>query len=116
MIKPAALARSDDADDGLAAERTELAWSRSALSLLACGAATAKGIPRITDGHPVTGAVLLALGGVVWLAGVPLARRRGAATRMGVRPAARHRDLAPVAYGTVLVGVAALVIAAFFPG
>ncbi len=103
-------------DPGLAAERTQLAWSRSAMSLLACGAATAKGIPRVTDGHPVTGVVLLLLGGLVWLAGVPLARQRAAAARLGGRPVARHRDLAPVAYGTAVVGVAALIIAAFFPG
>jgi uncharacterized membrane protein YidH (DUF202 family) len=105
-----------DPDDGLAAERTELAWSRSALSLLACGAATAKGIPSVTDGHPQTGAVLLLLGGLVWLAGVPLARARAAATQRGARPTARMRDLAPVAVGTVVVGIAAIVIAAFFPG
>ena len=104
-----------DPDDGLAAERTELAWSRSALSLLACGAATAKGIPSVTDGHPVTGLVLLLLGGVVWLAGVPLARARAEATRRGGRPRAAMRDLAPVACGTAVVGLAAMVIAAFFP-
>ncbi len=103
-------------DAGLAAERTELAWSRSALSLLACGAAAAKGIPKVTNGHPVTGVVLLALGGIVWLAGVPLARVRATASAVGARPVARWRDLAPVAFGTAVVGVAALVIAAFFPG
>ena len=101
---------------GLAAERTQLAWSRSALSLLACGAATLKGIPQVTDGHPLTGAVLLLLGGVVWLAGVPLARQRARATALGERPVARRRDLAPVAVGTVIVGIASMVIAAFFPG
>jgi uncharacterized membrane protein YidH (DUF202 family) len=107
---------TSDVDDGKAAERTELAWSRSALSLLACGAATAKGIPKVTDGHPVTGVVLLLLGGVVWLTGVPLARARAAATHRSGRPIARLRDLAPVAYGTAVVGVAAMVIAVFFPG
>lgn len=105
-----------DFDDGRAAERTELAWSRSALSLLACGAATAKGIPNVTSGHPVTGIVLLALGGLVWLSGVPLARARAGATRRGARPTATIRDLAPVAYGTAVVGIAAIFIAAFFPG
>lgn len=105
-----------DVDDGRAAERTELAWSRSALSLLACGAATAKGIPTVTNGHPVTGVVLLLLGSLVWLASVPLAKRRAAATQLGQPRSARMRDLAPVAYGTAFVGLAAIVIAAFFPG
>ena len=107
---------SVDFDDGRAAERTELAWSRSALSLLACGAATAKGIPKVTNGHPVTGLVLLLLGGVVWLTGVPLARARAAATQRGGRPRAQMRDLAPVAFGTAVVGIAAIVIGVFFPG
>ena len=105
-----------DLDDGRAAERTELAWSRSALSLLACGAATAKGIPTVTDGHPITGLVLLLLGGVVWLSGVPLARERANATQRGGRPRAQMRDLAPVAFGTAVVGIAAMVIGVFFPG
>jgi uncharacterized membrane protein YidH (DUF202 family) len=105
---------SDRGDVGLAAERTQLAWSRSALSLLACGAAVIKGVPKVTDGHPVTGVVLLGLGGIVWLASVPLSSaRRGAPRARGV---ARGRDLALVACGSALVGIAALVIAAFFPG
>ena len=102
-------------DAGLAAERTELAWSRSALSLLGCGAAAVHGIPNVTNGHPVTGAVLLGLGGLVWLAGVPLARQRAAAGVNTSRRAARYAELAPVAFGTALVGIAALVLAAFFP-
>ena len=74
-------------DSGLASERTELAWSRSALALLACGAATVKGVPNVTNGHPVTGAVLLALGGLVWLSGLPLARRRKGRDGQARRPA-----------------------------
>ena len=101
-------------DSGLASERTELAWSRSALALLACGAATVKGVPNVTNGHPVTGAVLLALGGLVWLSGLPLARRRKGRDGQARRPA-MFRDLAPVAYGSALVGVAAFLVAALFP-
>jgi uncharacterized membrane protein YidH (DUF202 family) len=101
-------------DPGLASERTELAWSRSALSLLACGAATLKGVPHVTNGHPLTGAALLVLGGLVWLSGLPLARRRRGRDGRARRPA-MFRDLAPVACGSALVGVAAFVIAALFP-
>ncbi len=101
-------------DPGLASERTELAWSRSALAMLACGAATVKGVPHVTNGHPVTGATLLALGGLVWLSGLPLAhRRKGRHGR--ARRAATFHDLAPVAFGSALVGAAAFVIAALFP-
>jgi putative membrane protein len=102
-------------DAGLAAERTELAWNRSALSLVACGAVVARGLPEITGigSRPGPGLVLLGCGVVVWLSGVPLVRRRARAGRQGRRPPARSLDLAPIAYGTALVGVAGFVLAAF---
>ena len=59
---------------------------------------------------------LLVLGGFVWLSGVPYARLRAQASRAGRRPTARGRELGIMAVGTTLVGVAALVIALFFPG
>ncbi|HEX9260733.1 MAG TPA: DUF202 domain-containing protein [Acidimicrobiales bacterium] len=104
-------------DAGLAAERTELAWSRSVLALFACGAAVAKGLPKVTgrEGRPGIGVAVLALGAVVWLAGLPLERRRARIGRTGPRPVAGSRELAPLAAGTVLVGVAMLVIELFFP-
>lgn len=99
---------------GLAAERTHLAWGRSAMALLACGAAVFKGIPQVTgSGRPLLGLVMLALGGGVWATSIPLARRR--ARRGERRQPVTARELAPVAYGTAIVGGAALVIAAFFP-
>lgn len=106
-------------DPGLAAERTELAWGRSALSLFACGAAVARGGLSGSGGdRPVVGAVLLALGALVWLTGLPLARQRAraAAGLSGARRPARQRELAPVAYGTAVVGLAALVVAAVAVG
>ncbi|MEO7398191.1 MAG: DUF202 domain-containing protein [Ilumatobacteraceae bacterium] len=102
-------------DPGLAAERTELAWGRSALSLFACGAVVAKGGLLRMDGaeRPIVGAVLLFLGAVVWLAGLPLARQRAMAASgiAGARRPARERELAPVAIGTAIVGLAALFVA-----
>jgi uncharacterized membrane protein YidH (DUF202 family) len=105
-------------DAGLAAERTELAWGRSAVALLACGAAVIKGLPKVTGniGRPVVGAIVLLLGALIWASGVPYARARARATRLGRRPTIRSRELALIAAGTATVGVAALVIGAFFPG
>lgn len=108
-------------DPGLAAERTELAWGRSALSLFACGAAVAKGgVPHVDDGtaRPVVGGVLLLLGAIVWLAGLPLARQRSraAAGIGGARRPARQRELAPVAIGTAVVGLAGFVLVAVTVG
>ena len=108
---------SYERDAGLAAERTELAWGRSALALFACGAAVVKGLHSVTGNRdrPAVGVALLVLGGLVWLSGLPYARVRAAASRGGRRPTARARELAIMALGTALVGVAAFVIAAFFP-
>ena len=97
----------------MAAERTELAWGRSALALFACGAALAKGIPRTAaaDGHPLLGAVVLVGGGLIWLAGLPLARRRSGRRPGERRVRARTTDLLPLAVGTALIGLAGVVIA-----
>ena len=104
-------------DDGLSAERTELAWGRSTLALFACAAAIAKGLPKITDtpAHPIAGALLVLLGGVVWLCGLPYARARAVASRTGERHRVTAKELAPLAFGTAAVGVAGLVIDLVLP-
>lgn len=110
-------AESYEREPGLAAERTELAWDRSALSLFACGAAIVRGLPGVTGGsaRPAAGVAVLVLGGLVWAAGLPYARIRSHATRQGRRAVARRRELAPMAAATTIVGVAAFLIAAFLP-
>ena len=104
-------------DAGLAAERTELAWGRSTLALMACGAAIAKGLPVLTGGtgHPLAGALILGFGGLVWLAGVPYARARARASHTGTRHRATALELAPLAFGTAAVGIAGLAVALFLP-
>ena len=105
----------DGRDPGLAAERTDLAWNRSGLALLACGAVVARGM---TVGEPVpgrtaAGVVILVLGGTVWALGWWQAQRR---SRPGsARRIAGPGDLLPVALGTAAVGIAAFVLGLFFP-
>ena len=111
--KPTPPPKRIDRDPGLAAERTDLAWGRSTLSLLACGAAVAKGVPSVTgDGRPGAGLAMLALGGAVWLAGLPFARLR--ARNGAQRAVARAGELAPLAFGPAVVGVAAFMIGLLF--
>jgi uncharacterized membrane protein YidH (DUF202 family) len=101
---------------GLAGERTDLAWNRSGLALLGCGIAVAKGLkfPIDEPAHAVIGATILVLGVFTWFMGQWEARKR---RRNGHdREVATFSDLAPVAYGTAAVGVAAFVLALFFPG
>ena len=103
----------DSRDPSFAAERTDLAWNRSGLALIACGAAVLRGIgrPPLHSGAPVVGALVLALGGFTWALGAWRARR----ARASGSARARASDLLSVSIGVAVVGVAAFVVGAFFP-
>jgi uncharacterized membrane protein YidH (DUF202 family) len=109
--------RREEDDEALAAERTELAWGRSSLALLVCGVAVARGFSEATGGDtkPVAGVVLLILGGLAWAIGLPYARARAIGDERGDRHVATAQELFPLALGTSLVGLAALVIELFLP-
>ena len=101
----------------MAAERTDLAWSRSGVALLACGVVVLKGLPSVVGdtSRPVAGLLILGLGALTWGMGHWNARQRR--TVMGTdRAVARWRDMAPTAFGTAGVGLAALFLAVFRPG
>jgi uncharacterized membrane protein YidH (DUF202 family) len=85
----------EDADPGLARERTALAWTRSSLAFAAVGIALLKA-------RPAAGLPILALGLVVWLLG-RLTRAPGGAH-------GRSRRALLVMAGISLLAVAALVI------
>lgn len=108
----------DEEEDGLAAERTELAWGRSSLSLMVCGVAVARGISKSADPstRPLIGGVVLVLGALAWGVGLPYARTRAIAGRTGERHMVTPKELAPIALGTAVVGVGALFIALLLPG
>lgn len=99
-------------DEGLAAERTDLAWSRSGLSLGVCGLIVLRGLPSVT-GHPsrpIVGFVILVLGVATWGLGYWSAHQRRPSVDRP-RPVATRRDLAPAAYGTAAVGTIGLALA-----
>lgn len=98
-------------DAGMAAERTDLAWSRSGLALGGCGVVVLKGLPAVTGtgSQPLVGAVILVLGGVTWGLGRWSAHRRRP-RRGQPRQVATWSDLAPASYGTAAVGVAGLLL------
>jgi len=103
-------------DPGMAAERTDLAWSRSGLSLGACGLIVLRGLPSVTGSpsRPAIGLVILVLGAATWALGYWSAhQRRPSASRP--RPVAIWRDLAPAAYGTAVVGTVGLAVALLNP-
>ena len=100
-------------EPGLAAERTDLAWNRSGLSLLVCGAVIVRGLGRAPypPAHVVVGVCVLLLGGLTWFLGAWYTRQRR--TRSAQRTTTA--DLAPVAVGVAFVGVAAFVLSAVSP-
>jgi uncharacterized membrane protein YidH (DUF202 family) len=67
----------DEGDPGLARERTDLAWTRSAIAFLALGVS-------ILKFRPAVGIPVLAIAGVIWLLGrgARIAGRRVAARRV----------------------------------
>jgi len=107
---------ADAGDDqevaGLSGERTDLAWSRSGLGVLACLAAIVKRIlPQLStlDARAIV-MVALVIGGVAWAFGLFWARMVAATTLAG-RRVADTRTLRIVSIGTAALGVAATVIA-----
>jgi putative membrane protein len=99
----------------LADERTDLAWNRSGLALIACGLVVMRGftLAGLPPAQVAVGAVILVLGALTYaLAGWHAQRRlRGEGT---ARPA-KTADLLPVAIGIAIVGLAAFVLGALFP-
>jgi uncharacterized membrane protein YidH (DUF202 family) len=85
----------EDTDPGLARERTELAWTRTAISFAALGAA-------ILKGHPIEGLPILALSALIWKLG-RVARAHGDDRE-------RSRQLLAIAVAVTAVSLAALVI------
>lgn len=104
---------ADARDPGSDAERTDLAWNRSGLALLGCGAAVLRGIGRqpLTSGNLAVGLC------IVGLAGVTLVLETWTARRFRTRGprATTTADLFPISLGVSFVGIAAFVLAILAP-
>jgi uncharacterized membrane protein YidH (DUF202 family) len=99
----------------LADERTDLAWNRSGLALIACGLVIMRGLTlqHFARTDVAVGAVILGLGMLSYLVAGWQARRRLAPGR-ATQPATAS-DLVPVALSVTAIGVAAFVLGLLFP-
>lgn len=106
----------DEETPGLAGERTDLAWSRSGLAVLAAVAAIGRRVLQPIDepAAELIVVVLLAGGGVAWALAVAHARVVAATTLAG-RAHADAGKLRFVALGTTAFALAALVLALLPP-
>jgi uncharacterized membrane protein YidH (DUF202 family) len=104
---------AESRDPGLAAERTDLAWNRSGLSLVACAAVVIRGMsrPPLRTGNVAVGAAILSFGAFTWMLGAWHMHHARARGPRRTTPA----DLLPISLGAATVGVAAFVVAAVFP-
>jgi uncharacterized membrane protein YidH (DUF202 family) len=94
-------------DPGLARERTQLAWSRTAISFAAVGAAI------LHAGEVVAGAVVIALSAAIWSVGMMTTHERAEAER--AHGLTQRRTVQLVALATTLVALVALVLAVVSP-
>lgn len=96
----------DQSEPSLARERTELAWTRTAISFAAVGAT------MLRTGAAV-GAAVLAIAATVWGLGQLSARDASAAARR--EPVGRPRTMGLITAATTLVSAAALAFAVLAP-
>ncbi|WP_043635192.1 DUF202 domain-containing protein [Nonomuraea candida] len=91
-------------DPGLARERTQLAWTRTTMSLIALGTA-------IVRAAPLPGLAILAMGAFTWV----VSHRLGGSHPYGGERR-RRRPLKAIAIAITLVSLAALVTTVLVPG
>ncbi len=111
MEDAASRERSEPADTGLARERTQLAWNRSGLAVLAAGAIMVRRLWPVGDAAAFVLLIVVAAGTLAWAVGMFLARRSGPATS-GLMGTTACRV---VTAGTLVLAGAGLVLAFLAP-
>jgi hypothetical protein len=100
-------------DLGLARERTELAWSRSGLSVAATVAVTLRRLWPLSGDKAVLALALIAVGAIIWVGGMQLGRRQRLSAEGG--SAATALTFRMLTIGTLILAVAAFVVGLFLP-
>jgi hypothetical protein len=102
-------AAGNPGDAGLARERTELAWSRSGLSVAVTVAVTLRRLWPLTGDKAVAALVLIAVGASVWIVGMQLGRRARLVTDA-------EGGLATSTFRLLTIGTMILALAGFVVG
>jgi hypothetical protein len=105
--------RGGTGDPGLARERTELAWSRSGLSVAVTIAVTLRRLWPLTGDRSVVALALIALGAAIWVLGMQLGRRGrfSAAAGQGLTESTSRM----LTMGTFILAVAAFLVSLILP-
>lgn len=106
-------AAEDPRGAGLARERTELAWSRSGLSVAVTVAVTLRRLWPLTGDRAVVALVLIAVGASIWVAGMQLGRRARLVTDANGGLATSTFRLLTI--GTMILALAGFVVGLILP-
>ena len=98
---------------GLARERTELAWSRSGLSVAVTVAVTLRRLWPLTGDKAVVALALIAVGASIWVVGMQLGRRARLVTDIDGALATSTFRLLTI--GTMILALAGFVVGLVLP-
>jgi uncharacterized membrane protein YidH (DUF202 family) len=98
-----------DPDDGLAGERTDLAWGRTGLSMVAILGTLLRAALRAGAAVQVAAVCLGVVGAVIWALGLRRAQALAETTQTG-RHAAEERVLTLITGGTLAIALAAALV------
>lgn len=96
-------------DEPLAGERTDLAWTRSAIALAVCVGVLLRRIWPLDRADHLLALGLVALGTIAWAVALLFARRIARTTQHG-REVMDARTLRWLSAGTFVLGIAAFVL------
>ena len=105
---------SDPVDEGLTHERTDLAWNRSGLAVVACVAVLLRRIWLLRGTNQIVALVCISAGAFAWALALSLGRTVGSRTNEG-RWRLSQRRATVITAGTVALGLAALALAFVAP-
>jgi hypothetical protein len=104
---------SDGKGAGLAQQRTELAWSRSGLSVAVTVAVVLRRLWPLTGEKSVVALVLIATGSIIWVLGIQIGKRKR--FRVDADFALVASTCRMLSIGTVALAAAAFVVGVVVP-